>query len=69
MHLVLGFSHHAGRRLAEVAFLLVLIAGVWLAFPQWPSLKLQTLRTVVAGALLATAGALLIIATRWGHFG
>ena len=31
MSLVLGITKHAGVRLAEVGFLLLLIAGVWLA--------------------------------------
>jgi hypothetical protein len=56
-------------RLAEVGFLLIVIAGVWLAAAQIPQLKLHTARTTVAGLLLATAGLLLIIATHWGHFG
>jgi hypothetical protein len=67
--LVLALSHHAGVRLAEVGFLLILIAGVWLAASQIQPLKWQTSRTIVAGVLLATAGLLLIIATHWGHFG
>jgi hypothetical protein len=69
MHLVLALAHQTGRRLAEVGFLLVLFAGVWIAAAQIPQLKLATARTVVAGIALAIGGALLIIATRWGHFG
>ncbi len=69
MNLLLAFSHQAGVRLAEVAFLLVLIAGVWLVAAQIPQLKLHTARTMVSGVLLAIAGLLLIIATHWGHFG
>jgi hypothetical protein len=68
MYLVFGIARHTGIRLAEVGFLLILIAGVWLAFsetqPKW-----RTFRMVVAGAALAVAGVLLIIATHWGHFG
>ena len=30
MSFVLGFAHHTGIRLAEVGFLLLLFAGVWL---------------------------------------
>ena len=66
---VLAFSHPTGVRLAEVGFLLILIAGVWLAASGIPRLGLTRVRTIVAGALLAIAGALLIVATRWGHFG
>jgi len=69
MRLVLAFAHHTGIRLAEVGFLLVLFAGVWLAAAQIPQFKLGTVRTVVAGVALAIGGLLLIIATHWGHFG
>jgi hypothetical protein len=69
MSLVLGFTHHTGIRLAEVGFLLVLFAGVWLVAAQIPRLKFPTGRTIVAGVALAIGGVLLIIATRWGHFG
>jgi hypothetical protein len=69
MTVVSALTHHTGIRLAEVGFLLVLFAGVWLAAAQIPQLKLGTARTIVAGVALAIAGALLIIATHWGHFG
>lgn len=67
--LVPAITHHTGVRLAEVGFLLILIAGVWLAAAQLPQLKWRTFRTVVAGIALAVGAALLIIATHWGHFG
>ena len=57
------------RRLAEIGFLLILFAGIWLAAAQFPKLKFGTSRTIVAGVALALAGLLLIIATHWGHFG
>ena len=66
---LLAFSHHGGIRLAEVAFVLVLIAGVWLVAAQFPQFKVGALRTGATGVLLAVAGLLLIIATHWGHFG
>jgi hypothetical protein len=69
---LLGFAHRAGVRLAEVGFLLVLFAGLWLTaahIPQMQPAKWGTFRTIVAGLALAIAGLLLIIATRWGHFG
>jgi hypothetical protein len=69
MNLVLGFAHHTGVRLAEVGFLLLLFAGIWLAAAQVPSFRFGTARTIVAGIALAIGGLLLIIATRWGHFG
>jgi hypothetical protein len=69
MNLIFGLAHQTGVRLAEVGFLLVLIAGVWLAASQAPQFRFRTIRTVVAGVALAVAGILLIIATHWGHFG
>jgi hypothetical protein len=62
-------SKKTGIVLAEVGFLLLLFAGVWLAAAQIPAFKLATERTIVAGIALALSGLLLIIATRWGHFG
>ena len=59
----------AGVTLAEVGFLLILFAGVWLVAAQIPAFKMPTARTIVAGIALAVAGVLLIIATHWGHFG
>ena len=69
MNLVVGLTHKSGVRLAEVGFLLMLIAGVWLAAAQLPQFKANAERTIVAGALLAVGAALLIIATHWGRFG
>ena len=63
-------TRHTGIRLAEVGFLLILIAGVWLACAEILNpVKWGKFRTIVSGALLAIAGLLLIIATHWGHFG
>ena len=69
MNPIFALSHHTGVRLAEVGFLLILFAGVWLVASQIPQLKFSHARTIVAGVALALAGVLLIIATRWGHFG
>jgi hypothetical protein len=69
MSLVLAISDQAGRRLAEVGFLLVLFAGIWLAAAHVPQLKLGRARTIVGGVALAVGALLLLIATRWGHFG
>jgi hypothetical protein len=68
MHNV-ALAEHTGRHLAEIGFLLILFAGVWLAVAQVPRFKFATARTIVAGIALALAGILLIIATHWGHFG
>jgi hypothetical protein len=68
MHVV-ALAHHTGRRLAEIGFLLILFAGIWLAAAQIPALKFGSARTIVAGVALALAGVLLIIAIHWGHFG
>lgn len=70
MNVLFDFTRQTGLRIAEVGFLLILIAGVWLAASvilnpeRWGKF-----RTIVVGVLLAIAGALLIIATHWGHFG
>jgi hypothetical protein len=69
MSLLLGFSHRAGVRLADVGFLLILFAGIWLTAAQFPRMRFPRARTIVAGIALAISGALLIIATKWGHFG
>jgi hypothetical protein len=76
---LLAFSHSAGVKVAEVAFLLFVIAGLWIASASLTKVnKTHTrlrfiviassrFRMVVAGVLLACGGVLLIIATRWGH--
>lgn len=69
MIVAIVISPHTGIRLAEVGFLLVLIAGIWLVAAEIGAIKVGRFRTVVAGAALAVAGMLLIIATHWGHFG
>ena len=69
MIVVMAIAPHTGIRLAEIGFLLVLIAGIWLVAAEIGVLKLGRFRTVVAGIALAVAGVLLIIATHWGHFG
>ena len=66
---LLGFSHPTGERLAEVGFLFVLLAGIWLTAAQIPQLKFGPARTIVAGVALAIGGVLLIVAVHWGHFG
>jgi hypothetical protein len=70
---LLAITHDTSVTVAEVAFLLLLIAGVWIAVawllesqPDHP-LSGRRFRMIVAGALIAVAGVLLIIATHWGH--
>jgi hypothetical protein len=63
-----ALARHTGVRLAEVGFLLILVAGVWLAAAQIPQFKFATGRTIIAGIAMALAGILLLIATHWGHF-
>jgi hypothetical protein len=53
-------------RLAEVGFLLILFAGVWLVAAEIPSFGKKKFRILVAGV---APGVLLIVATHWGHFG
>jgi hypothetical protein len=59
-------SKSSSVKLAEVGFLLILFAGIWLAAADVPALKLQRTRGIVAGLALAAAGVLLLIATHWG---
>ena len=65
-----AMTRQTGIRLAEVGFLLILIAGVWLVFAKILNpAKWGKFRKTVSGVLLAIAGLLLIIATHWRHFG
>ena len=65
-HAGLKLSHQTSVLLAKVAFLLIMIAGIWLV-------AAETLRSewrwIVVGVLFAIAGLLLIVATHWGQFG
>lgn len=62
-------DHHTGVVIAEVGFLLMLIAGIWFAASEIALFKMARVRKIVAGAALAVGGLLLIIAVHWGHFG
>jgi uncharacterized membrane protein len=75
---LLGFSHGTGVRVAEVGFLLFLIAGVWIVSASltkvekthtWHGVVVASrrFRMIVAGLVLACGGLLLIIAAHWGH--
>jgi hypothetical protein len=65
----LALTQHTGTRLAEFGFLLLVLAGIWIAASQVPAFKFGKGRTFIAGIALAASGVLLIIATHWGHFG
>lgn len=70
---LLAFAHSTAVTVAEVAFLLFLIAGVWTAaawlLPNPPDRPFSNrrFRMIVAGVLIAGAGVLLIVAAHWGH--
>lgn len=72
-------THSTAVRLAEVAFLLFVIAGIWIASAsltdankwhiraRFVVIAPSRFRMTVAGVLLAAGGVLLIVATHWGH--
>lgn len=64
----LALTQHAGVRFAEVGFLLIGIAGIWMVAATMPQFRFATARSAMAGLLIAVGAALLIIATHWGHF-
>ena len=70
MNVLFVLSRQTSVRLAEVGFLLILIAGVWLAVAEALGTgRWRRFRLTVSGACLAVAGLLLIVATHWGRFG
>jgi hypothetical protein len=66
---LLTLTAKASDRLAEVAFLLLVIAGLWLVASEIPAMKMSKARRIVAGVLIAASGVLLLVATHWGRFG
>jgi hypothetical protein len=69
---IVAITHSTGVKLAEIGFLLILIAGVWLVASEIAALgaaKWHKFRILVAGSCLAAAGVLLIVAIHWGGFG
>jgi hypothetical protein len=66
---VATLSHSTSVVLAEVGFLLILFAGIWLVASEIPRLGISRARRIVAGTALALAGVILIIAIHWGQFG
>ncbi len=70
--MVVAITRATGITLAEIGFLLILVAGVWLVASETAALgavKWHKFRILVAGGCLAAAGILLIVATHWGGFG
>ena len=64
---LLAMAHRTGLRLAEVGFLLIVFAGVWLAAAQLPMFKSHTTaRTIVAGVALKLSGACCLLSLRTG---
>jgi hypothetical protein len=66
---LLTIGYHTSIRLAEIGYLLILIAGVWIVFAELVDLRWRRFRMVVAGGALIAAGLLLFIATHYGTFG
>jgi hypothetical protein len=64
---LLALTPHGGVRVAELAFVCLLIAGIALAIDGFASHPRRT-GAGVAGIMLALAGFLAIVATHWGHF-
>jgi hypothetical protein len=79
MSLVLAFAHTTAIRLAEVAFLLFVIAGIWIAtasivpnetwhlWRRFVVISSSRFRMIVGGLLIAAGGVLLIVAAHWGN--
>ena len=65
---MLALTHESGRRLAEVASLLIVIAGIWLIVAEVSGERFKTFRLTVVGAALAVADTLFIIAIRSAGF-
>jgi hypothetical protein len=66
---ILTISKNTSTRLAEVGFILIILAGIWLVASETPKLKGNSARMVVTGLALFLAGLLLVVAVHWGKFG
>lgn len=64
---LLAITHHGGIRLAELGFLLGVVAGVMLALGGVSRVD-KKVGNVVAGIALIAGSLLLIVAVHWGHF-
>jgi len=69
MSLLLTLNRATSTDIAEVGFLLILLAGVWMIASESPKLKGSAARGVVTGLALFLAGLLLLIAAHWGKLG
>jgi hypothetical protein len=69
MSVLATLSHSTSLRLAEIAFLLILVAGVWIVASEIQLVRWHRFRMIVAGSCFAVSGILLIIAAHWGQFG
>jgi hypothetical protein len=66
---LLAITAHNGIRLAEVGFLLTATAGGLVALAALAPSGAARAARLIGGAALAAGSVLLIVATRWGHFG
>jgi hypothetical protein len=65
--LAIHFDAHDSNRMEELGFLLILLAGVFLALGSSVPVGGRGSRSL-AGIMLAVAGLLLFAAARWGTF-
>ena len=65
---MLAITSHNGIRIAEVGFALAAVAGGLLVLGAITPFGRRS-GTLLGGLALAAAGVLLVVATRWGHFG
>jgi hypothetical protein len=65
----LAISHHATVRLAEIGFLLFLIAGVWMVAAEMMASRWSRFRLSISGLLFAVGSILLIVGLHWGKLG
>ena len=70
MTFVVAVTQRMGERLAEIGFLLMVVAGLWYAAAQRPrTFRVPAARRTVSGIALALGAVLLLVAVHWGHFG
>jgi len=67
--ILLAISHHATVRLAEIGFLLFLIAGVWMVAAETVAGRWSRFRLSISGVLIAVGSVLLIVGLHWGKLG
>jgi hypothetical protein len=65
--LLLGITHHAAGRLAELGFLFMAAAGLVSALGYATPYR-RKVAHLVGGVLLAIGSLILIAANHWGHF-